>query len=107
MLWIGTAPAEISGERLAYFGIGRIVIPVQKSLGRNDESRSAVPALHAVVFYIRFNQGMAGSCNTFDRFDLLTIALNGQGHTRENGPAVHNDRAGPACAAITHQFGSC
>jgi hypothetical protein len=105
-LGIGTAPTEVPGERLAYFGIGRIVVPVQKGFGGNDESRSAVAALHAVMLHIFFNQGMAGCGNTLDRFDLLTITLDSQRHARENRPAVHNDRAGSACAAVTHQLGS-
>jgi len=81
-------------------------IPVQQGFCGNDESRSTVSALHAMVFDVFLKQGCLAVAMPSTVSIFLPVAFDSQRHASEDRPAVHNNGARSAGSVITHQFGA-
>ena len=101
VLRIRPAAAQVARECFPYFVFGGVRVSVKQRFSGHDKAGRAVTALHTVMLDVGFNEGMFCSRDAFGSFNGCAIALDGQRHTGENGPAVHDHGARAARAPIT------
>jgi len=105
MLRVRPAAAEVAHQRFFDFIYGRNGVLVQEGLGGDYEAGSTKTALHAAMFNISFDEGMASPGNPFNSLDGFPVTFYGEGHTGKNRPSLYDDGTGAACAFSTKLFG--
>ena len=106
-LRVACATAEIAGECVTNFILGRILILVEQRLGHHQHSRRAVAALGAAVLNERLlNRVQLGAdLQSLDGDDIGAVELAGKHQTGVDRLAVQKNRASAAVAGAAAFFG--
>src|SRR5215470_5302373 len=106
-LGVAGAATEVAGERGADRVPIRLGRRVEQRLRGEEDPRSAVPALRGPELGKGLLEGMepAGLGKSLDGEDLRVLTLDGERETGQDGPAVHEHRAGPALAELAAVLG--
>lgn len=93
---IAGAAAEIAFQGVSNFGVGGVGIALDQLEGGHDHSRGAEATLQAVLFpeALLHRMKFAEGCDSFDRDDIATVALDGEHRARFDGESIDGDGAG-------------
>src|SRR5689334_4285113 len=83
-------------------------MPIEKSLGRHDESGGAVTALLSVIIHEsqRHRMGLGGRSDPFNGLDILALRVNRERGAAIHHLAIHNDSARAACTPVAYALGA-
>src|SRR5882757_2358710 len=105
----GTA-ADIAGEVMANFALGRVGVLGEQLPDRHDHAGRAEAALQGVVLMEgRLNrmQSAAAGREPFDRRDRRTVRHHGENRTGLDRLSIDIDGAGAALRSVAADMGSC
>src|SRR2546423_4765096 len=99
---VASTPAEVALESPADLVFGRVRVLGEEVGGGHDESRSAVPALQAVLVPDRLldRVQLAILGHALDRLQALALGLDGEHRAALDGLAVDQDGARAALAGV-------
>src|SRR5262249_13159415 len=105
---VGSAPAKVPAQASLDLFRCRIRILVEECLAGNDETRSAKPALLAVVVNKRLLDRMQilALSQPLDCGDRLALGLDRQDRARIHRVSIHNHCASSASTPVTHSLGA-
>src|SRR6266853_3834030 len=104
----GTA-ADVAGQVVADFALGRVRILREQLADRHDQRRRAEDALQGVVLMERRLNRMqcAAWRETFDRRDPGSVGHHSENRTGFDGLSIDIDGAGAALRRVATDMGSC
>src|SRR5262249_36144857 len=99
---VAGAAAQVAGDRLPNFGLGRVRVASQEGDARHHHPRRAVAALQAVLLPEAFLDRMelAAFFQSLDRADGAAVGLYRQHGARLDRFAVDDHRAGAAVRGV-------